>query len=176
MFSDYPAHSFAGCRHWRQPVAVGTRQVTCSTFGFAPEKEPMPDFGVYLDKAWQDRVSPIWTAGSAIKSVAVRRAYPAIVVDWPDMAGRSPELLGQLVAICRSKMRQGLVIDIGCQAGHGRTGTLLACLIARVEHLRADTAIREVRRRYCKHAIEHQAQEKAITEYVKTMGIRRLKA
>ncbi|KKK97778.1 hypothetical protein LCGC14_2649320, partial [marine sediment metagenome] len=34
------------------------------------------------------------------------------------------------VEICLSKMRQGKWIDLGCNQAHGRTGTLLACLIA----------------------------------------------
>lgn len=163
------SHSFTGCRHWRQPVVVGTRLVTCSSHSYQGRlgTERLPDFGMYLDKAWQDRVSAIWTAGSYIKSVAVKRAYPAIIVDWPDMAGRPPELLAQLVDICRSKMRRGLVIDIGCQAGHGRSGVLLACLIARVEHLSGEQAIAEVRKRYCPHAVETPSQEQAVIAFSK---------
>ena len=164
-------HSFPGCTHWRNPVQVGRRIVTCSTFNRTKRDDPcfQPGFGVYLAACWRDRLGSLVTNGSRIKSLADRREYPALFVDWPDMAGRPPELLAQLVDICLCKMRQGLVVDIGCHAGHGRTGTLLACLIARVEHLPAERAIAEVRRRYCRHAVEHQAQEKAIAEYVKIM-------
>jgi len=152
LFSGYLTTS---CRHWRQPVTVGRFVVTCSSGMYLQpgrNAEPHPDFGVYLDSGWV---------------AIVVGYYPALIVDWPDMTAPKPESLIRLVDICLSKMRQGKVIDIGCSAGHGRTGTLLASLIVRVEHLDGATALREARRRYCSRACETRDQQESVINYAK---------
>jgi hypothetical protein len=169
--SKYPNYqknkkSYFGCKHWRERVQVGRKWVTCSSLGDGKRLDPKPDFGIYMCSTWRQDLSPFWTDGAYVKRVAAIRQYPALVVDWPDMGSLKPELLDQLVEICLSKMRQGKWIDIGCNAGHGRTGSLLACLIARKEHLTGEQAIAEVRRRYCQHAIETKLQENAVREYI----------
>ena len=160
------------CRHWRQGVAVGRFTVSCSSgILLQPERnaEPYPDFGIYLAPVWENIVGgKIWTNGSALKKAAELRHYPALVVDWLDMSAPAPELLSRLVDICLSKMRQGKRIDIGCNAGHGRTGTLLAALIARVEHVDGYTAMQSARRRYCKSAVEGRSQEEAVIKYTES--------
>lgn len=165
------------CTHWRQPVRVGRTEVTCSSLGYAFQRsnmEPLPDFGIYLSAIWRDKLSPFWTSGAYLKRVARLRQYPALVIDCPDMGTLKSDLLSELVEICISKMKQGKRIDIGCTAGHGRTGTLLACLIARKEHLTADEAIAQTRRRYCRHAVETRAQEDAVRKYVEELKRRLL--
>ncbi|MDP2916747.1 MAG: hypothetical protein Q8O16_02325 [Dehalococcoidia bacterium] len=166
------------CSHWREPVCIGRYVVTCSSlFAGARAKTdgllPPPDYGIYLAGQWREKLGDIWTNGATIRSVARERPYPALVIDWMDMAGMTPDKLNQLVEICRNKMRQGKSIDIGCLQGHGRSGTLLACLLARVEHLSAARAVEEVHWRYCQHAVETQSQQKAVEEYVRQYGIRR---
>ncbi len=163
-------HYYGGCGHWREPVRVGRFVVTCSALTFnhalAP---PVPGFGVYLAAGWRDILGKCWTNGSYLKRLAQERPYPALVREWPDAGVVPTRDLTQLVEICLSKMRKGLVVDIGCLAGHGRTGTLLACLIARVEHLPAERAIDEVHHRYCRHAIETKTQQDAVADYCKTI-------
>ena len=175
--SKYPKYPktkglYFSCKHWRTPVKVGRSQVTCSSFLYSGGLDPKPDYGIYMCSAWRDKLSPFWTDGAYVKRAAALRQYPALVVDWPDMGILKPELLDQLVEICLSKMRQGKWIDLGCNAGHGRTGSLLACLIARKEHLSGDRAIIEVRRRYCSHAIETRMQEEAVRRYIAEWGRR----
>jgi len=159
---------YSGCPHWRQPVRVGRFTVTCSAapFGRKDLKAPHPDFGVYLASRWKESVGgAILTNGSALKKARELSVYPAIYVDWADMAAPEPQLLTRLVEICLAKMRAGKRVDIGCMQAHGRTGTLLACLVARVEHLGGYTAIDAVRERYCRYACETQAQEHAVVQY-----------
>lgn len=157
---------FSGCNHWRQPVPVGRYTVTCSSIG-RELKEPHPDFGVYLTNLWKEKIGGIiWTNGVTIRRAAHGRAYPAMIVDWTDMGTVPVEQLEDIVEVCLSKMRAGKRIDIACAAGHGRTGTLLACLVARVEHLPAREAIAAVRFRYCPHACETLAQEQLVGRYV----------
>ncbi len=165
-YSKTTSRYFTGCRHWRQQVKVGKRFVTCSSYsGNGDRLEPLPDFGIYLSTLWWDKISPFWTSGAYIRRVSRMRQYPALVIDCPDMGALKPELLDELVEICLSKMRQGKRIDIGCNAGHGRTGMLVACLIVRKEHLTGEQAIAEVQHRYCSYAIETEIQKKAVSEY-----------
>ncbi len=146
------------CRHWRQKVIIGGFVVTCSSEMYpqlGKTAEPRPDFGVYLDSRWKAKV-----AGR----------YPAVIANWPDFKAPKAESLANLVEFCLYKMRQGKVIDIGCLAGHGRTGTLLASLIARVEHLDGATALRESRRRYCSQACETRDQQESVISYARRCG------
>lgn len=141
------------CHHLREPVKIGRFVVTCSSGNLQGRNTgPYPDFGVYLDSGWRTIV-----AGH----------YPTIIVNWPDIQAITLKHLGYLVDFCLKRMRQGMVIDIGCLAGHGRTGTLLASLIARVEHLDGATALREARRRYCIYACETRDQRELVINYAK---------
>jgi protein-tyrosine phosphatase len=162
LFNNYRPE----CRHWREPVRVGRQIVLCSSyFAMRDITEGAPGFAVYLAEAWRDKLGFFSTNGSYIKRVAQRRAYPCLFVDWKDFSTIPFLVLDELVEICLCKMRQGKVIEIACNAGHGRTGALLACLIIRKEHLSGERAISEVRRRYCRHAIESKAQEEMVKNY-----------
>lgn len=173
MVESYKGHySYGGCQHWRWRVRVGRFTVLCSSLFWSDRSDSKgvePDFGIYLYSGWRDKLGKIWTNGAYIKSVAEQRPYPALVIDWPDLQAVSTQQLTQLVNICLSKMRHGKLIDIGCHAGHGRTGTLLACLIARVEHISAKEAIKAVHDRYCHLAVENHAQQEAVETYVRTV-------
>lgn len=171
-----PFAHYAGCSHWRQPVSVGRFTITCSGEFHSRGKrlEPKPDFGVYLAKAWEAHLGKGWTNGSYLKKLAVTRPYPALVYDWPDGAPLSPDELNTLVEICLSKMKRGLRVDIGCLQAHGRTGTLLGCLIARVEHLDGRRALEAARARYCRWAAENRSQEEAVVAYA-AKYVRRMK-
>lgn len=165
-----------GCRHWREPVRVGRYIITCSAhIGMYLLMPPVPDFGIYLAAGWRELLGESWTNGSYLKRLAEQRPYPALVRNWPDGQSIPSRDLDQLVEICLSKMRHHKMIDIGCAGGHGRTGTLLACLIARVEHLSGEEAIRETRSRYCRHAVETLVQERLVREYIENFGIQRVR-
>lgn len=155
---------------------MGRSFVTCS--GLQHHKKtlrPFPGFGIYLAYQWENVLSPYWTNGAYVKRVAERRAYPALIVDVFDMSAPASDVLDNLVEICVSKMKQGKLVDIGCYAGHGRTGLLLACLIARKERLSARDAIKATRVRYCSRAIETLGQELAVERYVERLNSGRLK-
>ncbi|MFH1632407.1 MAG: hypothetical protein ABIG63_00145 [Chloroflexota bacterium] len=169
-----PTRYFTGCRHWREPVIVGRYIVTCSSCVTKSNlPPPTPDFGVYMAIGWRETLGRMWTNGSYLKRLAEARPYPALFVDWPDGGVIPVSQINTLVEICRSKMSRGKQVDLGCHAAHGRTGTLLACLIARVEHLNGRKALEAVRYRYCKWAVESSAQERAITEYAEKYAVRR---
>lgn len=173
MTFDYNLSGYGRCRHWRQPVRVSRYQVTCSGIldKHGAQLQPYPDFGVYLSVQWSELLSRFWTNGSYLKALAELRLYPALVIDWRDMGGLPAEQMDVLVRVCWNKMRAGKSVDLGCAAGHGRTGTLLACLIGRLEHLDYREAIAQARSRYCSHAVETQSQEQTVKEYLQRFGV-----
>ncbi len=80
------------------------------------------------------------------------------MVAWPDMGVIPADRLRAVAADIAAHMEDGATVEIACLGGHGRTGTLLAALIANIEGCGATEAILAVRQRYCEHAIETPAQ------------------
>jgi protein-tyrosine phosphatase len=129
-------------------VHTGTHVVLCSSFlAHAGTRDEPPAPAFYLDPAWKA------VAGS-----------DATFVAWPDFGVIDVDALRLLVDAIREQLDAGPV-EIGCLGGHGRTGTLLAAVIADVEGLGAAAAIRAARERYCAHAVETPAQERLLHEF-----------
>jgi len=59
----------------------------------------------------------------------------------------------------------GNKVLVYCMGGHGRTGSILAALIALLEPGVRDV-VDEVRKRYCEHAVESNGQKEAL-DYVR---------
>ena len=156
------------CNHWRDKVKVGEHKVTVSALSDKPgalqkDYTEMPGLGVYLAFGWQDKMSPIWGAG--YKTPHGLNSHPAVYTKWPDYGVVDISVVEWLVKAIRKNMAAGLSVDIGCQGGHGRTGTLLACLIADVEGIGSDDAIKAVHKRHCTSAVESISQENLVREY-----------
>lgn len=141
------------CTHWRTRVRVADGFVLCSgwyaTRRGAQLDVSAPDVGYYLDDHW--RFDP--PAGVASSQVHV---------DWPDMGVIQPDRLAELAAEVAGGVAAGLSVEVACLGGHGRTGTLLGAVIGHAERLSADAALREARRRYCRHAVETLPQVRLI--------------
>jgi hypothetical protein len=141
------------CKHWRVPVKVGQYTIKCSAYLDAPawanSRNRIQFNGILLDYIWINIVKP----------------YNVEFVDWPDMHVVSVGYLDSLVDSSIKLLEKGAVLNIGCIGGHGRTGTLLAALIMKIENLQAGAAIIEARKRYCELAIETNAQEKLLYRY-----------
>ena len=154
------------CNHWRDKVKVGEHKVTVSAYSDRPKVKDakLPDLGVYLAMGWQDEMSPIWGAG--IKTPHREGGFPTVYCRWPDFGIVHVSVVEWLINAIISNMEKGYKIDIGCQGAHGRTGTLLACLIAKVEGLCADDAIKAVHNRHCSKAVETNSQENLIREFL----------
>lgn len=97
------------------------------------------DRGLYLDARW----SPTW---------------PAEIVDWPDLGTPSSDV-DAAAAIRRAfeHARSGANVEVGCVAGQGRTGTVLACM-AVLAGIPEQEAVTWVRRHYSPGAVETSAQ------------------
>lgn len=100
-----------------------------------------PDAAWYLDSAW-----------------SAEHAWPHEIIAWPDFGVIDPQALARIGGEIVARIRTGEVVEIGCLGGHGRTGTMLAAVIGLAEGLDAPAALREVRSRYCPHAVETSAQ------------------
>jgi hypothetical protein len=60
--------------------------------------------------------------------------------------------------IIRKTLLSGKKIGFGCQAGHGRTGWVLAKLIKSIEKCNGDEAVKRTRERYCMKCVESDKQ------------------
>ena len=110
--SRHDHHGFESHLHRSRVVLPDATEVTAVSFGSSDpyDRDVPPDFGLYLDERWR----PPW---------------PHEFLDWPDFG--VPDDPIPVVAALQSllhRVRAGQRVEIGCYAGHGRTGTALACL------------------------------------------------
>jgi len=119
----------------------GTHFTAASFDPVAPYARPRrPDYGLYFAADWQ----PPWDHGH---------------VDWPDFGVPvSTEDVVEGLRAVLGRARAGQNIELGCIAGHGRTGTALACL-AVLSGYPASGAVTWVRSIYCDKAVEAPEQK-----------------
>lgn len=161
------------CSHVRQRIKMGKYEITASgsmDVGMHVPR-PYPDLGVYLAQSWEykliDGDSDIMNYG--VKDFSIGKPeflYPFLLVDWPDGGTISTQLLDQLVVFIIDKMQHGKKVDIGCMGGHGRTGTLLACVLGSIEDMGVSGSVNKLRRIYCSQAVETVAQVKLVQTYL----------
>ena len=140
------------CNHCLEPVNLGSVTIHCSAHKDSNDRDTNPDFGLYADYRW----SPTW-----------RNEF----IDWPDFGTpNNPDIAVSQISDAYNLALAGKIVEIGCIGGHGRTGTILACMA--VHHLRIgfEEAIDFVRNTYCDHAIETTAQEIFIHYYEKALN------
>ena len=113
--------------------------VRASALGDRAANAAWRGYGLYLDARW----APTW---------------PAAVVDWPDL-GTPVDDRDAIAAIEHAfeQARRGSNVEVGCLAGRGRTGTVLACM-AVLAGVPADAAVAWVRHQLA-GAVETSAQE-----------------
>lgn len=129
------------CRHYNISLTFpeGTT-VYASSIHDRNATDPTPDFGLYLDTSW----SP---------------ACYSSIIGWPDYSIPSlPIVAVRSIADAFNKASKGLWVEVGCIGGHGRTGTVLACMGV-LSGLSPEDSISYVREFYCDKAIENIDQE-----------------
>lgn len=102
-----------------------------------------PDFGLYAYGGWNPDCVATW-------------------IPWQDygLPTCSYETAAQAIVDVWDKACDGKVVEVGCMGGHGRTGTILACLaILSDNEMSASAAIHHVRKVHCDEAIETNQQE-----------------
>jgi hypothetical protein len=135
------------CQHTEDAVIFpdGTRVLAS---GWLQRKigEPAPDFGLYLDPQW----APSW---------------PAVMLDWPDFGvPRDRDTADAQIRAAFERARAGQKVEVACIGGHGRTGTVLACM-AILAGVPADAAVEWVRSTYCRRAVQEPSQQYWIERY-----------
>ncbi len=129
------------CQHTEDVVIFpdGTR-VHASGWLERKPGEPTPDFGLYLDPMW----TPTW---------------PSVRLDWPDFSVPADRAAadGEIKA-AYERARSGQRVEVACVGGHGRTGTVLACM-AILAGVPADEAVGWVRAAYCPRAVQEPSQQ-----------------
>ncbi len=145
--------------HWRQKVNIGHYTLLTSSydglvfgssnFNNKADIDPVPDFGICLANLWSNQVT----------------SYPKTVIDWPDEGMIDIPLFEKTVDSILKLLESGKKVDIAGCRGHGRTGTVLACLLIELEHLGPDSAIKTIRDRYCEFAVETPEQEQLVAIY-----------
>lgn len=129
-------------RHYLQPLKlVDGTTIYASSKHTRKLADPVPDFALYVDSSW----------------------YPdchATYIPWRDHGLPQIPLhvaAGAIVEAYRLA-KDGFTVEIGCIGGHGRTGTVLACM-AVLTGLDADASMQYIWDNYCKRAIESDDQE-----------------
>lgn len=152
------------CNHWRQPVEIAQETVVyASAYCDRPRnyRWDWPQIGIYLSDAWAGEVvlaSFAW-AGPEIGP----RAEIAIL-PWPD--GGTPLFprdTERVLSYGLEAARAGRLVEVGCHAGHGRTGTALTALMI-LAGAEPDEALNTVWSDYCEFAVETVAQERYLRD------------
>jgi protein-tyrosine phosphatase len=74
----------------------------------------------------------------------------------------SAAYLDRVVGEIEAVVRGGKSALVHCQGGMGRTGTVLACVVAKLDNVSGDVAIAHLRTLF--HAVETEQQEKAVSQ------------
>lgn len=130
------------------PFADGENvTIYCSAGRYRPPMDEA-DFGLYADQMW----SPL---------SASRNEF----INWPDFSVPAcDEIAHQQIIDAFIRACKGEVVEIGCIGGHGRTGTILACMHV-IAGYDPDFAINLARRNYCHHAVETPEQEEWVRQF-----------
>jgi protein-tyrosine phosphatase len=118
-------------------------------FGGSCSSPVVEDADIYigLDYSMKDHEQRLpWVEGHAIHYRITDMQAPA-----------NPAEFKQLIEWLAGRIESGDKAHIGCIGGHGRTGTVLAALVAVMQPDIAD-AIKYVRDNYCKKAVEANVQ------------------
>lgn len=170
--STVKSYNWYTCEHWQVPFEL-EQQLTILASGSRDRptineeyRNPSlrPDIGFYLDSTWNRGTNIMTTPGMTVpwlrRSQTQVVMYPWTDFDEPD----SIRQFGRVIEWLLDMMRVGKVVETGCLGGHGRTGTLLACLLV-AQGMDAWDAILRVRDKYCFQAVESWKQEEFIEEF-----------
>ena len=85
--------------------------------------------------------------------------WPARMLEWENL-GLPLDFEEAAVAIqdAYARAQAGALVEVGCQGGIGRTGTVIACM-AILAGIPAEDAVAWVRERYLVRAVETASQE-----------------
>lgn len=144
--------TFGKCRHYSYKLEMPDKTILYPSSQFTrtgkADEPPEPDVSVMLYSGWKPNKI-------------------ALYVDWPDYGLPSVPWteLKWLINEMYKKAKKGQYVEFGCMGGHGRTGTLLGCMLVQKHNMTAENAIKWVHKNYCTQAIEGEQQEWFIDYY-----------
>ena len=99
-----------------------------------------------------------------------RASGTPLAVSFPIRNMRIPDLreTRELLSWLCGVMKAGDEVHIGCVGGHGRTGTIIACMHHMLDPSDEDR-VEWVRREYCRRAVEGFEQESFVREFCSTV-------
>ena len=101
-----------------------------------------PDWAVYLCGSWN---------ATGMSLFIPWQDYGTPWVDWTQVRWAAQDIYARALS--------GQRVEIGCMGGHGRTGTLLACLAQLADpNMTARGSVDWVRANYCSKAVEDESQ------------------
>lgn len=116
----------------------------------------VPDVGIYFDDAWAGVATHLTSPGIVIPGITDGRKV--VLYHWRDYD--VPDSMDEFIALLRwtlAQIEDGAVIETGCFAGHGRTGTFLAGLMI-LRGMTAGKAIAKTREEQCTKCVETTSQ------------------
>ena len=140
------------CSHTEEVITFpdGTRVLASGWLQRKPG-EPVPDFGLYLDPAW----APTW---------------PAVLLDWPDLGVPTDRAeADRQIRAAYERAKAGERVEVACIGGHGRTGTVLACM-AILAGVPAQEAVAWLRSVYCPRAVQEPSQQYWIERFAERLA------
>jgi hypothetical protein len=123
------------------------------------------NIGVYMYDSWGvgSLVSPGLDAPWAPEVLTQQ-----VLLEWPDFG--TPDLeytpLVDIVKWMLDQLAAGKTLETGCMGGHGRTGTMLACLLV-AQGIPPGTALERVRKDHCTKAVENEKQGQFVAQFYK---------
>ncbi|XP_033927104.1 dual specificity protein phosphatase 23 isoform X2 [Melopsittacus undulatus] len=87
----------------------------------------------------------------------------------PDFTAPTPAQIRSFLRLVDVANARGEAVAVHCMLGHGRTGTMLACYLAKEQGLDGAGAIREIRR-LRPGSIETREQEEAVIRFCRCQG------
>ena len=168
-YVDWEGWGYSKCGHWRVHIPIHGVPGVLLASGHQnyPERTnathwtPYPDLGVYLSDYWLADLGGMAGVGVDVPLVPL---WPFITVLWSDFGVVSQAYYKVLVDTVVAALSEGKTVEVACAAGHGRTGTLVAGILATVEKLGAKDTLIALRARYCVNAVETHKQEVMLYE------------
>ena len=140
------------CYHAFDEITVEGFTVYCSSVRYQDDvTRIVPDFGLYADYRWR----PFW-----------RNEF----IDWPDFS-----VPNDLTVACKQisdayDKCKDMQVEIGCIGAHGRTGTILSCMLVKHLDISSEEAIDMARDIHCPSAVETEAQEMFVEFFRRTIN------
>ena len=131
--------------------------------GADADKGMVPDVGFYLDDSWAVKARHLATPGLDVPGLSDGPRF--VMYDWPDYGvPGSMQEFDAGVRWVHQQVKDGNIVETGCFAAHGRTGTFLAALLI-LKGMQAAKAIAQVRDKHCAQSIEVLSQKEWLYDY-----------